>query len=154
ESQVGEAVTRTRNFNFLSPVSSLVPSPGVPATLGFKSLVVTVVLNPEVRSDGDYGLRVAADDIVIPVEDYLGTTFTLWGVPHDPGHDPHRVNSVGNLGGSVPGTPKPFLSAPTNCQTGPVSVDFKSRSWEHPDVWIEESDEAAEPTGCEQIPFD
>ena len=74
--------------SFFSPVSSLVPAPGQPGLLGFKSFAFTALLIPEVRSDGDYGLRVSADDIPIPLTDYIGTTLTLWGVPHDPVHDP------------------------------------------------------------------
>jgi hypothetical protein len=154
DSQVGEAITALSGLAFLSPVSSLVPTPGVPATLGYKSLFVTVVVDPEVRSDGDYGLRIKVDDITIPIFDFTGSTVTLWGVPHDPVHDPHRVNSGGTLGGHVEGVPKPFLSAPTNCHSGPLAVNFKSRSWEHPEDWLEESSPAAEPTGCDQVSFE
>ncbi len=153
-SQVGEAVTNVSPFVALSPVSSLVPSPGIAATIAFKALVVPVVLNPEVRSDGDYGLRVAGNEIPIPSFDYTGSTVTLWGVPHDPVHDPRRVDSNGNLGGHIDGTPKPFLSAPTNCSAGPLDTGVKARTWENPDTWIESTSTAAEPTGCDQIEFE
>jgi hypothetical protein len=153
ESQVGETLTDAGQ-RFFSPVSSLIPYPGVPALLGFKAFIVTAVLVPEVRSDGDYGLRVAAHEVPVPLLDYTATTLTLWGVPHDPVHDPHRIDSVGELGGHVDGVPKPFLSAPTNCQSGPLSDTVKVRTWEHPDTWIESTNPAGEPTGCDQLTFE
>lgn len=153
ESQVGEAISEAEEFDFLSPVSSLVPYPGVPALLGFKSAVVTAILTPTIRSDDDYGLRLTSD-VPIPLARFSGATVTLWGVPHDPIHDPRRVNNVGLLGGHVAGVPKPFLSAPTNCQTGPLALTLKADSWQHPADWIEEPLPASEPTGCAEVPFE
>jgi len=157
ESQVGAAVTTTSQAVLLGPVSSLVPSPGQPALLGFKAANVNVLLDPEVRSDSDYGLRITVEDIPIPLADYIGSTVTLWGVPHDPVHDRHRVNDVGVIGGSgssVAGTPVPFLTAPTDCSTGPIDLTVSSRSWEEPEHWISEVSTAPEPSGCEKIAFD
>jgi hypothetical protein len=153
--QIGETFTNLNGFVIFSPVFSLVPYPGVPAVIGFKAFVVTIVFSPEVRSDGDYGLRVPANEIPIPaVFDFTGSTLTLWGVPHDPVHDPHRIDENGNLGGHVSDVPKPFLSAPTNCQSGPLDAGVKARSWEHPETWIEATSTASEPTGCDQVTFE
>jgi hypothetical protein len=158
ETQVGEALTEAAEFAgivFWSPVSSIVPSPGIAAVIGFKVVVTAVTFDPQVRSDGDYGLRVATNEVPIPIFDYTGSTVTLWGVPHDPVHDEHRIDALGLLpGGHVDGVPKPFLSAPTNCQSGPLSNTVKVRSWEHPDTWIESSNPASEPTGCDQLTFE
>jgi hypothetical protein len=153
-SQVGEVLTESQELWLVSPVSSLVPYPGVSAVLGFKSFITTIILTPDVRSEGDYGLRVTADEIPIPLINYTGSTLTLWGVPHDPVHDPHRVDSVGELGGHVEGTPKIFLSAPTDCSSGPLSTSVKARSWENQDRWIEERIPVSQPTGCEQLEFE
>jgi hypothetical protein len=158
-SQIGETLTEVvlgyaNGVHLVGPVSSLVPFPGVPALIGFKTFFVTTVLTPDVRSDGDYGLRVTANEIPVPLLDYTATTLTLWGVPHDPVHDPHRVDSVGQLGGHIDGVPKPFLSAPTNCSSGPLATGVKARSWEHPNVWVETTSTAAEPTGCDQLTFE
>jgi len=132
-----------------------VPSPGEPALLGFKSFVFTAVLQPEVRSESDYGLRINVDDVPIPEASYyIGSTITLWGVPHDPVHDPYRFNDSGALGGHIDGTPRPFLSAPTNCSTGPITLTQKMTPWQHPGLWAETSSTAEEPTGCDQVPFD
>jgi hypothetical protein len=155
ESQVGEALTETGFSDAIfGPISSLVPTPGVPALLGFKVFAIAVVLRPEVRSAGDYGLRLNAEDITYSPADYVGSRVTLWGVPHDPVHDANRVNTGGSFGGSVPGIPKPFLSAPTNCRTGPTSLTVKARSWENPGRWIEHENPAAEPTGCDRLAFE
>jgi hypothetical protein len=156
-SQVGEAISVAESgvYTFLSPVSSLVPYPGVPALLGFKSFVVTAILTPTIRSDGDYGLRLTTD-VPIPLAPATGATVKLWGVPHDPVHDPQRVNSEGLIEppGHIDGVPKPFLSAPTNCQTGPIALTLRANSWQYPDKWIEASSIASEPTGCDQLDFE
>ena len=154
ESQVGTAISYVTGILLESPVSSLVPSLGDPGLLGFHSLITTVNLKPSVRSDGDYGLRVTASEIPIPPFPYTGSTVTIWGVPYDPIHDPLRVDDIGAPGGHMESTPKPFLSAPTNCSTGPIGVTVEARSWEVPDRWIEAPNPAPEPAGCEQIGFE
>jgi hypothetical protein len=159
-SQLGAAISSTsvfgiEDFNFYSPVSSLVPSPGQPALLGFKVFGMTASLIPEVRSESDYGLRITVDDIPIVFAEYMGSTLTLWGVPHDPVHDPQRFKETGNeLGGHIEGTPRPFLSAPTNCSTSSITLTQKANSWEHPEDWAETSSTAPEPIGCDQVPFE
>jgi hypothetical protein len=156
ESQVGVALTHVRlgPLYLYSPLETLVPSPGQPGLLGFRSYVFTAVLQPEVRSESDYGLRVTVDDIPIPIAPYFGSTITFWGVPHDPIHDPQRFNDSGTLGGHIDGTPKPFLSAPTNCSTGPITLTQKMTPWQHPGLWAETSSTAEEPSGCDQVPFE
>ena len=158
-SQVGGAVTVSSfgavgDTSFYSPVSSMVPAQGQPGLLAFKSFAFTALLNPEVRSDGDYGLRIIADDIPIPLTDYIGNTLTLWGVPHDPVHDPLRFNDIGNLGGHVTGTPVPFLTAPTNCSSGPLDFTLMATPWEHPGLWAQTTSTAPEPSGCDQVKFE
>jgi hypothetical protein len=151
-SQVGVSAVNV-SFQYLVPVYSLVPPAGKSAMIAFKTTAITVSLFPEVRSEGDYGLRVGAREI-FPGLKLIGTTLTLWGVPHDAIHDVHRIDrSTGQWGGSVPGTPRIFLSAPTDCETGPVPIPVRARSWEQPERWIEESDTAPEATGCEAIEF-
>jgi hypothetical protein len=160
ESQVGVTVSALsfagfENFNFYTPISSLVPSPGQPAQLGFKSFSYTIMLYTVVRSESDYGLRLTAEGIPMGLAEYMGSTVTLWGVPHDPVHDPHRFNDTGSeLGGHIEGTPRPFLSAPTNCSTGPITLRQEARSWEHPDEPAKNTSTSPEPTGCDKVPFE
>jgi len=157
DAQVGVSITSATGFGdiyFYSPLESLVPSPGQPGLLGFKTAAFTAILQPEVRSESDYGLRITADDIPMPVLTYRGSTLTFWGVPHDPVHDPHRFNDGGVLGGHIEGVPRPFLTAPTNCSTGPITLTQTMSPWEHPGLWAETQSTAAEPTGCDQVPFE
>ena len=156
ESQVGISLSDARPFYFLSPISSLFPAQGQPGLLGFKSFAFTAILTPEVRSDGDYGLRVSAGPLPAPLADIYGNTVTLWGVPHDLLHDGHRVNDLGVIGGSgshLPDTPIPFLTAPTNCDTGPLDFTLKADTWEDQEHWIETTSSASEQSGCDQIKF-
>ena len=104
--QVGTALTNTillGEINFYAPVSSLVPSAGQPGLLAFKAFGLVAMLIPEARSDGDYGLRVTAQEIPALVAPYAGSTINLWGVPYDPVHDQHRFNDSGGLGGHAEG---------------------------------------------------
>jgi hypothetical protein len=153
-SQVGVAVTLAAGLSLLDPVSSMMLSPEEPDVLAFKAGTQTAILRPEVRSDGDYRLQARMDDLPSPPPGYLGTTIDLWGVPHDPVHDRYRFNDSGTLGDHIDRVPKPFLSAPTSCRTGPIALGQAARSWERPEHWIEISSTAAEPTGCEKISFE
>ncbi len=154
-SQVGVAATNVHDtIQILSPVSSLVPTYGEPALLGFKAFGITALVHPRVRSESDYGLSAEVRDIPTP-EVLDGSALTLWGVPYDHVHDSHRFDADnGGLGISVSGTPiVPFASAPTNCDTGPLAVTVKARSWLDPGRWVSEDSPAPEPTGCDQIKF-
>lgn len=151
-SQVGVAMTLANELDLLSPVASLMPSPGQPALLGFKAFANAVILTPGVRNDGDYGLRVTSDGIPI-VASFIGSILSLWGVPHDPVHDPQRFDAAGMLGGHVEGIPMPFLSAPTDCRTGPIGLTVRVRSWQRPEDWLERTSLFEEPTDCDQVPF-
>ncbi len=156
-SQVGVIAIRAGGVILLVPVNLLVPPPGEAAMLGFKALTVTGVLFPEVRSDGDYGLRVNTRDIQTGFHvEYA--TLTIWGVPHDSVHDLQRMNrNTGTWGASASGAVKPFLSAPTNCSTGPLDFTIAARSWQSvwagSEDWIEATDTAPQPTGCDQVKF-
>ncbi len=155
ESQVGVAATNATAFQGLSPLASIVPPPGDAMTLGFKSLGFAVILHARVRTDGDYGLRVAATNLA-PTSPPQGSTLTLWGVPYDSTHDSHRFDAdTGALGAEIAeGVIRPFTSAPTACETAPQQSTFRVRSWGKPEQWITEHLAASAETGCEQVGFD
>jgi hypothetical protein len=154
-SQVGVAASNASPLQSLSPLDSLVPPPGDAMMLGFKVLGFTAILHTGPRTDGDYGLRGVVADIPTSSPP-RGTTLTLWGVPYDGLHDSHRFDTdVGVLGAEVTGAAiRPFTSAPTNCETGPLLTTLKVRSWGNPEQWITEQLTASEETGCGQIEFD
>jgi hypothetical protein len=125
---------------------NLVSPPGAPAQFGISPLKVPVIFRPTVRSGGDYGLTIAAQNIV-QFERVGASTVTFWGVPGEPGHDALRGECLGvngaqpftTAGKEDPGkecafgsTPQPFLTLPTSCTAGPLAVTFIADSWEHP----------------------
>jgi hypothetical protein len=157
EAQVGIASTET-GIDFFSPVNSMVPIPGEQAALGYKVFGFTVNLFARARSENDYGLTVEARELPtsVPVS---GTALTLWGVPYDPIHDRLRFDTDGTHGGSPVGAHvtgvaiRPFTSAPTNCDTGPLTTTLNIRSWGDPENWISEDTVASEQTGCDEVDF-
>jgi hypothetical protein len=158
ESQVGIALTRTGSLEIISPVASMVPQPHEQASLGYKVIGYTINLFARARSESDYGLTVEARDLPTAVA-VKGTALTLWGVPYDHIHDNHRFDTDGShggkpLGASISGSAiRPFTSAPTNCDTGPLTATVKVRSWGHPDEWKPADSSLSEQTGCEQVEF-
>src|SRR5829696_7507742 len=137
----------------------MVPVPGEQATLGYKVFGFVINLFARARTESDYGLTIEARDLptLVPLQE---AEVTLWGVPYDPIHDNHRFDTDGShggtpLGASVTGTAvRPFTSAPTNCETGPLKTSIKVRSWGHPEKWIADDSFASEQTECDKIPFD
>ncbi len=155
ESQVGTAASDTSVIQGLSPLENLVPPPGDAMMLGFKSIGITVVLHTSVRTVGDYGLRGEVKDLAT-LSQSRGATLTLWGVPYDGLHDSHRFDTgTGALGAEVVGpATRPFTSAPTSCEPGPLGAELRVRSWGNSEQWITEHLAAPGETGCEQIRFD
>ena len=73
-----------------APVYNIVPPPDLPALFAFNtSIGPTVTMEPELRSDGDYGITVSSRGINQLI-DIGGVTVTFWGVPADPSHDVDR----------------------------------------------------------------
>ena len=141
----------------LAPVYNMVPSDGGTAELSFPVIAIAQPIIVKDRTDGDYGLISMTRNIsqVIPFD---GLTFTLWGVPADPRHDPERfLPSQGAAGGSLsslgnprrPGnaagnqnadwgeplpdgaTPSGFLTNPTRCG-GAIFASIVGDSWQNP----------------------
>ncbi len=135
--------------------SSLVPAYGEPALLGFKAFGITALVHPRVRSDGDYGLSAEVEGHRDGRMPSTARRSPSGAFPTTTVHDSHRFDADnGGLGGSVSGTPiVPFASAPTNCDTGPLAVTVKARSWLDPRRWVSGDSPAPEPTGCDQIKF-
>jgi hypothetical protein len=134
-SNAGEAPTQHSSL-----VYDTIPAPGETGVL-----VLTlpngleVRLRLEIRSNGDYGLRVAANDIP-EFDELISMTLTLWGVP-------------GTYNGSgVP--PARFLTNAGTCTATPPASTLSVDSWTAPAAFVEASSTAPQSTGCNALSFD
>jgi len=140
-----------------SPVYNVEAPGGVPAEFGyFAADAVPIFVDASVRTGSDYGVTASVRDIP-QVQQVIGSTVTIWGVPADSSHDPDRgtclatreTHGLGEPGeglwATVPyieeksdgqecpaGVPvQPLLTNPTSCgeaRETSISVD----DWEHP----------------------
>jgi hypothetical protein len=180
-SQVGTFFFRVDNGSLFTvgpePLFNMVPPPGVAARFGVNVLGVSVVLDAEVRSGGDYGVSVVSRNISQGLN-VQGTTVTLWGVPAAPAHDFDRAcpgkRAPWRTGITCPGasTESAFLRNPTACTPAGVGLQttIRADSWQHPGVFKSAAfvshlppgypaapqDWGAPigPTDCDKVPFD
>jgi hypothetical protein len=156
------------------PLFNLEPHYGEPARFGFNVTQgnAPVVIDTSVRSDGDYGITVEADNITQTAA-LLTSAVTVWGVPGDPRHNDQRgtaclLESRGHIlsGLGVPpcaatatqasSFPAPFTSLPTSCGTAqPTTV--VGDSWANPlavpDFQSLASYSMPVLDGCNKVPF-
>jgi hypothetical protein len=138
-SQIGVAPSGLGNvippITFKPPVYNLVPPPGHPAEFAFTVANNNVFLVASVRTGGDYGITVQANNI--PQRAVLTSTVTIWGVPADPSHNAQRwcriwVPQEGvwhwQYGCSSPDSNTPFLTLPTSC-SGPETFSASINEW-------------------------
>ncbi|HSZ12612.1 MAG TPA: hypothetical protein VK790_01080 [Solirubrobacteraceae bacterium] len=116
------------------PVYNLVPPPGMPAQFALSLFSIQVFLDASVRSGGDYGITVHADNL--PQKSVEGNRIILWGEPSNPAHDEDRATKdfvaehCQARGGCVSNAPRvPFLTLATSC-SGPESFSIDSSTWE------------------------
>jgi len=151
--------------------------PDVAAQFGFNVLFTGPVhLEPELRSDGDYGLNVVAKNSSQGAG-VLGLRAVLFGVPGDAVNDTMRGQCIqinaGEFGfipdpffecptDMTPDDVKPFITLPTSC-SGPQSTTLSVNSWQFPDHFDAFTFLSHEPgdrdahigaDGCENVPFD
>src|ERR1700722_5630377 len=148
------------------PVYNMVPPPGVPAQLAFSLVGLGTRLNAKVRSESDYGISVAVNNILqsqIPFD-----TVTIWGVPGNESHNYQREgNSAEGSGGTKFGLEShtalaPFLTLPTACE-GPQTFTASTEAWPEGGIEAplseasflshENSGVAAGVTGCDHLAF-
>ena len=149
------------------PVYNIEPPPDLPALFAFNtSIGPTVTMEPELRSDGDYGITVSSRGINQLI-DIGGVRVTFWGIPADPSHDVDRGTHPGQPRGQ--GAPclltsdptcanpagterRPFLTNPTDCSRESLRTDIRLRSWE--DSTDSGFFDNSAMTGCENLPFE
>ena len=185
-SQVGTTTVRVKGTNQglggsdsigPLPVFNLVPPPGVPASFGFNVLGSVVTLEGTVRTGGDYGISVNAENLPEALA-IVGTTVNFWGVPADPSHDAERAcpgaNAPSTFGPTcTSGAPlRAFLRLPTSCTDPGVGLATTTHvdSWVHPGTFqsatwhshdlpgypdpLEDQGPQVGMTGCDRVPFD
>lgn len=147
DTQVGVAFAYTPILNIqrTSGVYNMEPPADQPAQFAFDSPGGKIVVEPSVRSDGDYGITMTVRDI--PEKgDLWASNFVIWGMPMDPVHDEQRCRlpnstvescaGVDNRGQGSTAVPdiddyvphsssvprRSFLSLPTQCATAPETT--------------------------------
>jgi hypothetical protein len=145
DSQVGKVTVRFlgglgSGAGFQSiPLFNMEPPPGAPARFGFNVLGVPVIFDAKLRSDGDYGLTAAFENISEGLT-IISSDVELWGVPGDPSHDSERACSgqsspfEGGPTCTASSAPQAFLRMPTSCTAAGQGLPFglEVDSWSNP----------------------
>lgn len=164
-SQVGVATLRLeqrpRILSAAVPVYRIATATGSPASFGIPVLGFGILLDPHLRSGGDYGLSVSASNVNASIYYLAGSTVTLWGVPASAQHDAERFDlEAQEWGERSQGEPRPFLLAPTDCASGPTDTSLTTDSWQEAGHLLpaDPADPAYNsaspaPTGCERLRF-
>jgi hypothetical protein len=148
---------------FTVPINNVEPSVGEPARFGFYLPGTPILLDPSVRTGGDYGITLGSTNISQTAA-LLSLKLVFWGVPGDPRHDSARgsgcLEPIRGKESPTPCTPleahnpPPFLSLPTAC-TGPLHTSLQGASWNEPQVKLDFSG-APMPAldGCNRLSFE
>ena len=136
-----------------TPIYNIVPNKGEPAAFAFAIYFNTVRLDASVRSDGDYGIRIAANNLSERLY-LLSGTVTFWGVPADHSGPGALINSStgATFDGPSEDLRKPFLSNPTTCD-GTPSATMSLTSWQAPLDTLRYDAQLAARTDCGDVPF-
>jgi hypothetical protein len=149
---------------FVTPVYNLEPSVGEPARFAFDVFGTRVYLDTAVRTGGDYGVTVSANNIS-QLAGFLKSEVTFWGVPADPRHDQERGWAcLTNTKQKYPREscvpeeahqPPPLLALPTSC-TGPLQTSVEADSWANAGSFLTTPATAPLPAldGCNRLPFE
>lgn len=177
--QVGVAHLRAMLFGEVSrlatPIYNMEAPEDVPARFGFGIVGSPVMLDAQIRSDGDYGVTMKVSNAGQGVT-VLDVSTTFWGVPADPAHDPARgdamVDPCGltygpgettpvSVGSCPAGAPRrPFLTMPTACSSVPEPWRLRLDSWVRPGDFVAASfdhDVDGNPLivdGCDALEFE
>jgi hypothetical protein len=159
---------------FAVPIFNIEPSVGEPARFGFYLPATPVLLDPTVRTGGDYGITLSSTNIS-QTASLLAFKLIFWGVPGDPRHDNARSRGCleiarGQNEGSHPPvcnhleqqSPPPFLSLPTSCPRNPATGEpeplhttLVGASWKEPhNVLSFPGAPMVATDGCNRLSFD
>jgi hypothetical protein len=146
------------------PLYKLTAAHGHLATLGFPHELISqpigVLVNVDLRADGDYGLTLSTAHIGLAK--FVPAPFiTIWGVPAAPIHDSERWNPAAReWGDSLQGPPAPLVANSTDCDVGVQEARIRLSYWTAPGRWLPEDPEdpvyrsfVPAPEGCDRLGF-
>ena len=154
-------------FTLRQRVYRLPSNPGEPAAFGTSVLSQPIRLTADVRSDGDYGLTVTADELPEPARTASVTT-VFWGVPADhqgggatapmfDGNPIFQTEPYGlgqYFGNPLEGMPRtPLLTNPTSCTGQELTTGLDIASWAEPSKLIPAALNTPAVSGCEHVEF-
>jgi hypothetical protein len=149
-----------------SPLYNMVPPPGAPAAFAFNAVQVGIFphLIAGVRSEGDYGIYTASEDLpALGRFAIFGVQTRIWGDTSAESHLWSRETCYFEGGQCPPAAAQrlPFLTMPAECPGAPQRFGASADSWEHPGVIktaeYESADLAGNPvqaSGCNAEPFE
>jgi hypothetical protein len=153
-------------YPFRVPIAvfNLAPPAGIPAQFAFTLFGIPTYLDAGVRSGGDYGITVHANNIV--EEDVMDNRITFWGEPGDPSHNEDRHTGfrqggvlVCDFGCSSNAPHVPFLTLPTSCAAEAPAVTASLNTWETAGLgeasfaFHDNNDTPTGFTGCDHLGF-
>ncbi len=124
-----------------SPLFNIEPGPDEAASFAIKTFLGPVRAIGRLRPT-DQGLSLHLSNIKYSYFSQLDEgTIELWGVPAD-----HQE------GTSIPR--RPFLTTPTRCDSTPLAVTMRMRTWERQDRWTAITVDSGQPqVGCGELRF-
>ena len=138
------------------PIYNVVPPPDEPALFAFNLSNEVTYITTSVRTGGDYGLTTTSANIAGPGAEGASTiSLTFWGVPADhDGPGPIQTYPGGTIGGPGEDVRVPFLTNPTDCQSGPLTATLSADTWNDPGQYVSTTASLAAPTECDALSFD
>jgi len=146
-SQVGMAdittiVGKANNGISSTNLYNMVPPPGAVAELAtdVAGAGIFVHILAGVRSDDDYGIEAATNDILaLGTQPIFSVQAQVWGDPSAEAHDKIRGDCAGGVGlCPVPRQETAFLTMPGDCPGRPLPFAVFADSWEEPSPEFEE----------------
>jgi hypothetical protein len=120
-------VSSTALYNMVSPPGSVAELGTNVAGLGLFAHTLAGV-----RSDGDYGVEAATNDVIaLGTNPVFGVQAQIWGDPSADAHDELRECKTSG-GCSVEPQETAFLTAPADCPGKPLGYEVLADSWEKP----------------------
>jgi hypothetical protein len=135
----------------VGPVYNLVPPKGVAASFGFNGEGFIEIENASLVH-GRHGYAVEVTSANVPQRSLLSLSETIWGVPAAKAHDAERECFEGHLGCPSEAPPTPFLTLPTDCDSGAAS-ELAIDSTEDPGEYLFSESPFPLLTGCSGLEF-